>query len=263
MTIHYNNVLHAQSLAVRTNVLPEVKKVIEKIKPDFDGVEKYKTNIIDWLQPIVDLKDFYVYPMNGITEGLNWWYYQDNRTVYMDKGDYQWIQPKGNKYDKCIKYISVPSAINGNFINIPENTPTVVDLAYIGSTKIKKINLPKNVEYVFYSFSKPFGIRNIRTGWIFTKQKDLKLDTLIHSAKYYNYFANKVSEAIIKNFDVDFVYNLLNNKQKTICKELEIVPSDSVWLATSTREEYKKFRRSGTTARLCLSGIYNEQKMLT
>ncbi len=263
MTIHYNNILQKQSLAVRTNVLPEVKKVIDTIEPDFDSVEKYKTNIVEWLKPVVDLKDFHVYPMNGITEGLNWWYYQDKRSVYMDEGDYQWIQSRGNMYDECIKYVSVPSAINGNFKSIPENTPTAVDLAYIGSTKIKKINLPKNVEYVFYSFSKPFGIRNIRTGWIFTKQKDSKLDALIHSAKYYNYFANSVSEAIINNFDVDFIYNSLYNKQKTICEELDIVPSDSVWLATSTREEYQKFRRSGDIARLCLAGIYNEQETLT
>ena len=50
---------------------------------------------------------------------------------------------------------------------------------------------------------------------------------------------------------------------KSICEELDIVPSDSVWLATSTREEYQKFRRSGDTARLCLAGIYNEQETLT
>ena len=96
MTIHYNNILQKQSLAVRTNVLPEVKKVINKVEPDFDSVEKYKTNIVEWLKPVVDLKDFYVYPMNGITEGLNWWYYQDKRSVYMDEGDYQWIQSRGN-----------------------------------------------------------------------------------------------------------------------------------------------------------------------
>ena len=32
----------------------------------------------------------------------------------------------------------------------------------------------------------------------------------------------------------------LYNKQKTICEELDIVQGDSVWLATSTREEYSK-----------------------
>ena len=61
---------------------------------------------------------------------------------------------------------------------------------------------------------------------------------------------------------LDFIYNSLYNKQKTICEELDIVPSDSVWLATSTREEYQKFRRSGDTARPS-AGIYNEQETLT
>jgi hypothetical protein len=50
----------------------------------------------------------------------------------------------------------------------------------------------------------------------------------------------------------------LYNKQKSICNDLSIIPSDSVWLATSTSEEYSKFRRSKDIARLCLAGIYDE-----
>ena len=263
MTTHYKEHLLQQSLAVRTTVLPEVRKVIETVKPDFDSVKKYQTSIIDWLKPLVNLTDFYVYPMNGITQGLDWWYANENRSVYMEEGDYQWITPKGNMYEDSIKYVSVPSAIDGNFIDIPTGCCTAVDLAYVGSTIVKKIEIPKDVEYVFYSLSKPFGIRNIRTGWYFTRTPDEKLDALVNSAKYYNYYANDVSEAIISNFDVDFIHNSLYNKQKKICNDLSIVPSDSVWLATSTSEEYSKFRRSKDTARLCLAGIYNEQEKLT
>ena len=35
--------LLAQSLAVRTNVLPEVRKVVDTIQPDYDSVKHYKT----------------------------------------------------------------------------------------------------------------------------------------------------------------------------------------------------------------------------
>ena len=77
MTTHYKEHLLQQSLAVRTTVLPEVRKVIETVKPDFDSVKKYQTSIIDWLKPLVNLTDFYVYPMNGITQGLDWWYAKD------------------------------------------------------------------------------------------------------------------------------------------------------------------------------------------
>ena len=71
-----------QSLAIRTNVLPEVKTLIDTVRADYDSVVKYKTNIIEWLKPVIDLSDYHVYPRNGITEGLDWWYNQESRGVY-------------------------------------------------------------------------------------------------------------------------------------------------------------------------------------
>lgn len=249
------NFLLSQSLAVRTFVLPEVKSVLEKVYPTFDEVTPYNTYIAEWLRPIIDLSEFHVYPMNGITEGLNWWYYQEKRSVIVDNGDYQWITNKKGSND-LIKYLSVPSAIDGNFVDVPTNIPIALDLAYIGSTKIKKINICQNVEFVFFSLSKSFGLSNIRTGWLFTKHEDKKLNDLIYNAKYYNYYANKISEAIIRSFPLDYIYNKLNSKQIEICDKLNLIPSDSVWLATTKDIEYQKFRRNGNTARICLSGVY-------
>lgn len=243
----------AQSTAVRTNVLVDVEHAVGPLKCDLDGVFKYSTNIISWLKPVVDLSNFYVYPMNGITEGLNWWYDKEQRSVTMAKGDYQWIHPREGT--KRIHYISVPSAIDGNFVDIPKDTPTAVDLAYVGSTQTKRIELPKNTEYVFYSLSKPFGIRNVRTGWIFTRKPDHRLDAITNSAKYYNYYANAVAEKIISHFDIDYVYNKLCEKQKDICREYNFTPSDSVWLATTTDAAYDKFKR-GNVNRLCLAPCY-------
>ena len=65
-----------------------------------------------------------------------------------------------------------PSSIDGNLKQIIFNTGAVVlDLAYVGSTEIEEIKIGKNVEYVFYSLSNPFGVRNVRTGWYFTRQR--------------------------------------------------------------------------------------------
>lgn len=249
------NFLLEQSLAVRTFVLPEVKSLIETIHPTYDVVKHYNTHIVEWLKPIIDLNNFYVYPINGITEGLNWWYNREQREVRVNQGDYQWIENK-HGHDDYIQYISCPSAINGNFIDIPKDVPVALDLAYIGSTEIKNIDIGDNIEFVFFSLSKSFGLSNIRTGWFFTKKEDKKLHDLTYGAKYYNYFANSVSEAVIRNFSVDYIYKRLNNKQKEICKELDFNPSDSVWLATTDNKEYNKFRRQGNIARICLSGVY-------
>lgn len=247
-----------QSTAVRTSVIPEVLDVVKNVTPDYDGVREYKTDIVKWLEPVIDLSDFHVYPMNGITEGLNWWYNREQRTVYSDVGDYQWIRPKFID-EISIKYMSCPSAIHGNFVDIPNNIPVALDLAYIGSTEVRNIKIDKNVEYVFYSLSKPFGIRNVRTGWFFSRKEDKKLQELIYGAKYYNYFAHDTAETIINNFNIDFVHSYFKEKQKKVCEELNFVASDSVWLATTTQEEFTKFRRDKNVARICLAGVYNEE----
>jgi len=247
-----------QSLAVRTSVLPEVRQTINSVAPDYDSVKRYKTSIIEWLKPVIDLTDFYVYPTNGITEGLNWWTAQEIKSIYMDDGDYQWITPTGNLYSDAIKYVSVPSSIDGNFRTVPKDVPVALDLAYVGSTRIQKIEILDNVEYVFYSLSKSFGIRNIRTGWYFTRRPDERLHALTFGAKYYNYYALDVSETIINNYDIDYVHQKLSSKQAKICNDLNLTPSDSVWLATTTDPEYKKFRRQNNTARICLAGVYNK-----
>lgn len=247
-TIIKDNILN-QSTAVRTPVLPEVLNKISNICPSFDDVYPYKTNIKEWLKPVVDLSDFYVYPINGITEGLNWWYNREQRGVWLKQGDYQWIDIKeGNHY---IKYQSIPSAIDGNFVDLYKG-PLALDLAYIGSTKVRKIELHNEVEYVFYSLSKPFGVRNIRTGWLFTRQRDTKLTALISAAKYYNYYAQNVAETIINNFDIDYVYNKLHKYQKLICHQYDLTASDAVWLATTTDPIYNKFKR-GDINRVCIA----------
>jgi len=170
----------------------------------------------------------------------------------MLEGDYQWIKKTGND----MLYISMPSAIDGNIHDIIDDRNIALDLAYVGSTEIRPIEI-KNVERAFYSLSKPFGIRNIRTGWYFTKTEDVRLKNLTESAKYYNYYAHDVAEKIIETFSLDYVYSTLSNQQKEVCKNLDLTASDSVWLATSTKEEYSKFRRQKDIARICLAGVYN------
>jgi len=238
---------------VRTFILPEVYEVLKQIKPKFYGNEKYTTNIKEWLSPIANLEDFYVYPINGITEGLNWWAGNEKRGIYKDVGDYEWIDNTGEQ----IKYVSVPSSIDGNFKRIPSDVPVALDLAYVGSTKLFTCNdgatIGPNVEKVFYSLSKPFGLGAVRTGWYFTRERDIKLHNLHIGVNYYNYFAHQCAEEIIKNFPIDYVYNKLNAKQKIICDQFSISPSDSVWLGYSEDDRYEEFRRNNKIGRLCLA----------
>jgi hypothetical protein len=198
---------------------------------------------------------------NGTHTGDVWWMAHETRSIRMVVGDYQWVNPTNGKDE--ILYMSSPSSIDGNWRDIPTDIPVALDLAYVGSTKIKKLDLPSNVEYVFYSLSKSFGVRNVRTGWMFTRKKDLKLDALTYNAKYYNYYALQVSEAIIKYFNIDYVHSVYQDQQAHVCQKLNIVASDSVWIATSTDPIYEQFRRNLHNARLCLAGVYNEKTTIT
>ena len=135
MTLVCDEIL-ALSTAVRTNVLDDVNRAVEGLKCDLDGVLKYSTNIKQWLKPVIDLTDFHVYPMNGITEGLNWWMAKEHRSIYMDEGDYQWVVTRDSLYEDAIKYISVPSSIDGNMKHVPTTGAVALDLAYVASGRL-------------------------------------------------------------------------------------------------------------------------------
>tara|TARA_B100001964_G_scaffold29331_1_gene29921 strand:- start:7221 stop:7934 length:714 start_codon:yes stop_codon:yes gene_type:complete len=223
-------------MKIKPIILPEVYNCLKKINIDFNQYTRYNTIIKEWLHPIIDLKNFYVYPTNGITEGLNYWMGNESRGIFKDDGDYQWVDCTGTE----IKYVTCPSTIHGNFIDIPTDVPVALDIAYVGSTKIQKIKIDDNVEKVFFSLSKSFGLRTIRTGWYFSRKPDVKLHKLHYKNKYYNYFAHLCAETIIKNFPIDYVYNKLNAQQKSICNNLNINQSDSVWLGYSYDDNYTK-----------------------
>ena len=86
-------------------------------------------------------------------------------------------------------------------------------------------------------------MRNIRTGWYFSKIPDKKLELLIGSAKYYNYYAQAVAEHFINKYDIDIVYKTLRPIQEEVCEQFNLIPSDVVWLATTNDPKFEKFKR--------------------
>ena len=72
------------------------KNVISKPLPISPKLTKYETNIVEWLKPVVDLEGWYVYPINGVTEGLTYWQaYTDiilSGIVNDLPGEYEWVE---------------------------------------------------------------------------------------------------------------------------------------------------------------------------
>jgi hypothetical protein len=246
-----------QSLAIRSFPILPVKEIADNHRLTIhDEVKTLKSNITEYLKPYVDLSDFeYLYPTNGITESLNYWMMGETRTIQTRPGDYVWVggEPSGE-----VAYITCPTSYDGNFCEIPKDMPVVLDLAYILSTSVKKLEIGKNVERVFFSMSKCFGLRNYRIGYYWSRTPDRWLEPLHKNAKYYNYYSMSLGEKIIENIPVDLVYNTLKPFQTEICNELNLTASDTVWLATSDDPIYNKFFRNYTN-RLCIADLIKEK----
>jgi hypothetical protein len=221
-----------------------------------DSVDRFQSKITDWLSPYVDLSDFgYLYGVNGITEAMNFWMWQESRDIKMATDDYQWID--GSNQGEVL-YMSTPASYDGNYVDIPIDIPVVLDLAYLGSTAPRFINIPPNVERVFYSLSKTFGLRNYRIGYCWCRTPDARLEMLQSSAKYYNYHSMSLGETIISNLDLPLVHHTLHPFQVNICDELELTPSDVLWIATTDDPVYSKFFRNHTN-RVCIADIIKEK----
>ena len=246
-----------QSSAIRSFPIKEVVDIVDNFKlHEHAEVKHFTSNITEYLKPYCDLSKFeHLYPINGITEGLNYWMWEETRDIEMRDGDYVWVrgQPTGD-----VRYWTTPASFDGNFYDVPTDKPVVLDLAYILSTDIKPINIPDNVEKVFFSFSKCFGLRNYRIGYYWSKTPDKWLDPLINSAKYYNYHSMALGELLIDKIPIDLVYKTLRPYQLAICNELELTPSDVVWLANTNNPLYNKFKRNYTN-RICIADLIKER----
>ena len=48
---------------IDTFILPEVQQELNSVQPVLSGRQPYNTNIVEWLSPVIDLSDFFVYPI--------------------------------------------------------------------------------------------------------------------------------------------------------------------------------------------------------
>ena len=258
--------------AVYSILLPEVKAVLDESISKFymHSAEKETLDINrqatvrlfrQWIKEIVDLSEFpNAYPICGITEGINQLLIDHPYSIEMMKGEYGWIgvQRPHMMGPSTVKYVSSPFSATGDFLSndkIESALPTFLDCAFIGSTEKRKLEIPKNVTYIAFGFSKGFGVNQFRTGFLFAREKHTSLDTWL-GPNYHNLVGLHVAKKIMENFEVDYVYKKLRNIQLEICSDNNLIPSDSVFLAKSLSEEHSHYKRGDGTYRLCLAREY-------
>ena len=237
-----------------------------------------------WVSEIIDLSDFsYCYFTNGTTDAIHHWRMTETRPWQKFEGEYQYMDMIGTEGKVCCDvpgqymkdgrsaipavidkdkplYISIPSAADGNFFNPqkrgPIEAPVILDCTYIGATDIQKIDVPKNTEQVFFSFSKGFGMVGQRLGLVYTKEPHPTLERL-KSVECWSYNGVQLISQIINVIPVDGMWKKYRERQLEICEQYDFKPSDCYFLATTKDPYYKERRRMrwNDNARICITPL--------
>ena len=237
-----------------------------------------------WVSEIIDLSDFpHCYFTQGTTDAIHHWRMTETRPWQKFEGEYQYMDMIGPEGTVCCDvpgqymkdgrsaisavidkdkplYISIPSAADGNFFNPQERgpieAPVILDCTYIGATDIQKIDVPKNTEQVFFSFSKGFGMVGQRLGLVYTKEPHPTLERL-KSVECWNYNGVQLISQIIGVIPVDGMWKKYRDRQLEICEQYDLKPSDCYFLATSKDPYYKERRRMrwNDDARICITPL--------
>jgi hypothetical protein len=266
-----------QEKAVYSVLLPEVKKLLtESISEyyihtaDKERLDKFRWNTVGkfkyWVKDIIDLSEFkHAYPINGVTGAIEQWLLDNSGNIQQLPGEYGWAKiqrPWIGDSDTPMEsaYISNPFSANGSFHDMHKNIelPTLLDCAFIGTTKKNKIDITPNIKAIAFSFSKGFSVNLFRTGFLFSRDPIPALDVWL-GFNYYNYASMNVADKIMDNFAVDYIYNKFRPTQLEICEENDLNPSDCVFLATSTDSKYDHYKRGDGTNRLCLAREYERR----
>ena len=249
---------------------------------DLDSVEATHRK---WVGEIIDLSEFpYFYFVNGTTDAIHHWKIIEQREWQkLCYGEYEYPDAIGPWGDVCCDvpgqymgddgrsaipsiidpnkpvFISIPSSADGNFFNLKEQkivAPVILDCTYIGSTNIQRIDIPKNTEQVFFSFSKGFGVIGQRLGLVYTKEEHPTLARL-KRLENWNYNGVRTINLLMHNFTVDEMWERNREKQIKICNEYGFKPSDCFFLATTRDPYYLERRRMrwNDNARICITPL--------
>ncbi len=231
-----------------------------------------------WVSSILNLDLFpHMYVVAGATEAINQWRMTDHRPWQFLKGDYQWpqiVSGNGREVDvdglllDHVLYVSNPSCRDGNFLSVTdiekiENSgcPVILDCAYIGATAPQTVPVFSQTEQIFFSFSKGWGLIGQRAGLVYSKNIHA---TLCHMQRVecWNYQTSQIISMILQSYKVETMHSRGLSRQKELCRELGLKPSDTYFLATSEDLLFEKQRRIAHQARLCLTPLWSDDELV-
>ena len=271
------------------------KKVIDFItqfEPDFSKVlskqidQEFTSTFIDWInktnnsiEGIDDLK--YAVYSNGTTEGFDK-FYQNNsdRRFRCFKGEYLYHKLAWREKDWAFiedddilendaVVVSLPFADTGfkhsaqdeildicSFLGVP----VLLDACYLG--------ISSNVDYNFtwpcitdvtFSLSKVFPVAHARIGMRLTKTDTDDMLFVYAKQGYINRIGAKLGINLMRNFSSNYIFNTYREKQLSMCKDLDVTPSDTVVFGIDYKGIYSEYNRGTNSNRLGLHKFLGEQ----
>lgn len=234
--------------------------------------ETCSEQIREYLEPLIDLTDLrFSYPTNGIHESIDW---MCNRLhqYQVFEGEYRYptFMKRPVHVAKTVSdlkpgislYMSNPFSATGNFdrrydeVGSKNICPIYLDLAFGGTTGPYKLNLYPNVQQVFWSCSKPYGLGLLRAGVRFSRREEA-LQRELMGVGYFNHAIIDVFEEVASQSHVFAKKEMYEDQQKLICDHLNLTPSDSFLLGLSQDSSWDRFKRENGMNRICLTPAYD------
>jgi hypothetical protein len=228
-----------------------------------------QAEFVEWISDYIDISGYpYMCVTAGITEAVNYCSINnEDGFQIIDNGEYRWISEFLNldtvKVDiDSIKpnkdlYITNPQGGSGNYYSDTDwqnilDTPCnkILDLAYIMTTKKRKMVINDTISEIYFSMSKSFGVYGLRLGLSFHKEQPNGI-WYLQRRGYFNHQTMRHIKHIINNYSPEHAYQTFKDQQESVCNELGLAKSDSVIMATGSITEGVE-----ASDRICLSPAY-------
>jgi len=132
------------------------------------------------------------------------------------------------------------------------NIPVLVDAAYYGISHNIHLDLtPECITDVVTSLSKPMNVQ-LRLGLRLTREYHDDLVQGNSDSKLINRIAAQVGIEIMEKFSHDYIISKYSDKNKRICQELNLTPTNTITLAIGNHHDHRDFLRNGYY-RVCIT----------
>ena len=213
---------------------------------------------------------------NGTTEAFDKFYLKNsNRRFRCFRGEYMYHPASWRNYFPNWRFIeddplvagdavilSTPFSDTGNVHVCADKVitqcnklkiPVLIDCAFVGICGQIEFDFDQPcITDITFSLSKTFPVANLRIGMRLTRFDDDDSLLVHNKTNYNNRLGAAVGLALIERFTVDYNYQRHYNQQLALCKELDIIPSNTVIFGLGGLH-YQVYSRGGNTNRLCFA----------